>query len=371
MSSSGDLANKIKTAKKVTVFAPNDAAFIQSARDLGFNDTDAVTSREADVVAFFRKGFEDGTLEKTLQYHVVEEDLPSAAVLQRTSIATLAGEDISRSGSRPIVLSDKAVNLTDPKLRVESLDQLASNGRVHQIDRVLFPAAVTKQTVAKTAAEKPATEDEDDNAATVSSRDPVTSPSPGGADDDNGSPCFPASAVVHLTDGTDLPMHALRAGDEVRFTTSEAVPHGEAHSRVYFFSHRLHEGVHEFVRVETEGRHAIVLSANHYMYANGEMVAADQVRVGDQVDTVEGISRVVEVSVVRERGLVAPHTLHGDIVVGGIRASTYTRSVHPTLAHFLLGPVRAVVRLGLAVEPLGELFYRGADGIGKYVPKGF
>jgi hypothetical protein len=57
-------------------------------------------------------------------------------------------------------------------------------------------------------------------------------------------------------------------------------------------------------------------------------------------------------------------------VVNGVRASSYTRSVHPRVAHVLLAPVRAVVRAGLATEPLGGLFYDGADRLAALMPKG-
>jgi hypothetical protein len=45
---------------------------------------------------------------------------------------------------------------------------------------------------------------------------------------------------------------------------------------------------------------------------------------------------VVAVSQERNTGLFNPHTLQGDIVVNGIKASFYTAVVAPTLAHSLL-----------------------------------
>ncbi len=45
---------------------------------------------------------------------------------------------------------------------------------------------------------------------------------------------------------------------------------------------------------------------------------------------------VVAVSQERGNGLFNPHTLQGDIVVNGIKASSYTAVVAPTPAHSLL-----------------------------------
>jgi hypothetical protein len=50
------------------------------------------------------------------------------------------------------------------------------------------------------------------------------------------------------------------------------------------------------------------------------------------------------VELVRGVGLYNPQTLHGDIVVDGVRASTYTEAVDPVFAHAVLAPVRAVYR---------------------------
>lgn len=366
VSSSGDLADKIKSAEKVTVFAPNDAAFIQTARDLGFSGPASGESLETAALQYIKDGFTPADLQKTVEYHVVEDDLSSAQVLRTTSISTLAGEDISRTAAKPTVLEDKAGKLTDPKLRENGLDQRADNGRVHQIDRVLFPVAASKEGVSKAVAATRAAAGEDSEAS-----DTKSDPSPSApADSDEGSPCFPASALVHLANGSDVPMHALTPGDAVRFTTSPAVAHPDAHSPVYFFSHRQHSGAHTYVRIETDAGHALTLSAGHYLYANSRLTAADRVRPGDALDTLDGAARVVAARATRARGRVAPHTLHGDIVVDRVRASTYTRAVRPALAHALLAPVRAAVRAGLAVEPLGRLFYNGADGIARYAPKG-
>ncbi len=176
--------------------------------------------------------------------------------------------------------------------------------------------------------------------------------------------CFPASAIVHTADGQDITMADLAAGHSIKVSETSRF------SRVFLFSHKQHQGLQNFIRVTAVTGHSITLSATHYMYANGKLVAARAVKVGDTIRTVKGPAKVKAVEEVKDFGLVAPHTMHGDIVVNGVVASTYTTTVHPRLAHFLLAPVRAVVHMGLSKEPLGSALYNGAPRFAKMVPSG-
>lgn len=146
--------------------------------------------------------------------------------------------------------------------------------------------------------------------------------------------CFPASAVVSLHGGNPRSMEDLAVG--------ESVSVGDAESRVFMFTHADRDGQHPFVRLSTASGHALSLSAGHYLYANGALVRADSVQVGDALRLAAGgESAVVEVGATLERGLYNPQTLHGDIAVNGIVSSTYTAAVEPALAHALLAPARA------------------------------
>jgi Hint module len=162
-----------------------------------------------------------------------------------------------------------------------------------------------------------------------------------------------------VPDGSDIAMNMLVAGVAVKVA---AGPDVKA-SKVYFFSHRTNAGMHDFIRISSSSGHAITLSANHYVYANDKLTAASAVKTGDVLRTLDGPATVSVVESVRELGLFAPHTLHGDIVVNRVIASTYTRAVHPRIAHALLAPVRAAVHLGLSTEPLGAMMYEGGGGL--------
>ncbi len=52
------------------------------------------------------------------------------------------------------------------------------------------------------------------------------------------------------------------------------------------------------------------------------------------------------VSQARDSGLFNPHTMQGDIVVNGIKTSSFTTLVAPALAQSLMWPVRMLYSLG-------------------------
>lgn len=172
--------------------------------------------------------------------------------------------------------------------------------------------------------------------------------------------CFPASAVVHLEDGDMRAIHKLTAGDHVKASESLS-------SMIYFFSHRRGAVLTDFVRIESDWNHTITMSEGHYLYANGRLKAAGDVQIGDFLRTLDGRCRVRDVKRVQDVGLYAPHTMHGDIVVNRVVASSYTRAMHPYLAHALLWPARVLVRIGISEEPLGSLLYHGAPPVFRWL----
>ncbi|PXF40238.1 Protein hedgehog [Gracilariopsis chorda] len=161
-------------------------------------------------------------------------------------------------------------------------------------------------------------------------------------DDDDGPACFPASSHVQLEDGRNIALTELK--------TSHRVHVGHGHfSDVFFFSHRSHDAkvLHNFVQIRTVRDDVLTVSAGHYLYVNGRMVAANRVKANDTLTRADGSDVLVDhVGRVKRAGLFAPHTLHGDIVVDGVLVSTYTTAVHPGVAHYvLLAPLRAAYAL--------------------------
>lgn len=121
----------------LTLFAPNDLAFVRLARDLGYDGNDEEGSFNAIVAALTRIGNGDPipVLRTVLLYHVAPRDLSPFQVLFAREIVTLQGGVI-----RPFffVLRDNDPDFRDPFL-TWPINVRACNGRLHSIDRVLLP----------------------------------------------------------------------------------------------------------------------------------------------------------------------------------------------------------------------------------------
>lgn len=173
--------------------------------------------------------------------------------------------------------------------------------------------------------------------------------------------CFPADAEVELDDGSRKRMEEVQLGDRVKVAPGKF-------SDVFMFTHKLADVMAKFVDIATESGAALSLTKGHYMYLNGVYAAAGTAKVGDKVQLADGsVDRVSSVEHSTRRGLFNPQTVHGDIMVNGIRSSTYTEAVEPRFAHAVLSPLRALYEgLGLSTSILDA----GADVLAKMVPSG-
>jgi uncharacterized surface protein with fasciclin (FAS1) repeats len=103
-------------SKKLTVFAPTDAAFAK------------VPKKTLNALAKDRKA-----LRSVLLYHVVAGKVPAAKVVKISSAKTLQGSTVKITVKGGKVFVNKA--------RVISPDVKASNGIIHVINQVLLPPA--------------------------------------------------------------------------------------------------------------------------------------------------------------------------------------------------------------------------------------
>jgi hypothetical protein len=152
------------------------------------------------------------------------------------------------------------------------------------------------------------------------------------------SGCFPATATVELSNGKTKFMDQVVIGDKVRVGPSEF-------SEVYLFTSEMAETTSKFAKIVADGAE-ILMTSNHYLYVNGELATAGYVKTGDVIEVNGTKASVTEVSAAWAPGLYNPHTLHGDIIVNGVKTSTYTDAVHPKLAHALLSPLRTMYSAG-------------------------
>jgi serralysin len=128
-------------AAQLTLFAPDDAAFVRTAQSLGFTGWDEEGAWNFLVGALTQLGNGDPipVLTTVLLYHVAPERLGVFRVLFSRQIDTLANASF---GVRFIQLVDNAPKLPNPYLNVFALDQRASNGVIHGITRVLIPVDI-------------------------------------------------------------------------------------------------------------------------------------------------------------------------------------------------------------------------------------
>lgn len=122
------------SSAELTVFAPNDAAFIILARDLGYQGIS-----EEGAWNFIQANASD-LLSDVLLYHVVGQELTAfdflIASFRRQSLTTLQGATLRPNFSSII---DNDPDSRNPNLFVP-LNVLTGNGYVHTISRVLRPS---------------------------------------------------------------------------------------------------------------------------------------------------------------------------------------------------------------------------------------
>jgi len=131
------------------------------------------------------------------------------------------------------------------------------------------------------------------------------------------------------------------------WATGSLVERGR-YTAVYMFTHEDADIIAPFMEIRTRSGRMLTASAGLLVYLNGRAVAAAAARVGDVVRLGDGrVDAVVNVRMVRGKGLYNPQTLRGDIVVDGVLVSTWTTAVSPVSAVAMLVPFR----LCYAVRP--------------------
>jgi Hint module len=175
------------------------------------------------------------------------------------------------------------------------------------------------------------------------------------------SSCFPDHSVIQLKDGRTKRMDEIEIGDSVLVGP-------RLYSDVFMFTHRQARVLSDFVVLETSSGHRLYISPGHYLYANDNLVASILVRPKDEVILGDGQrTSVITVSRTISTGLYNPQTIHGNIVVDGVLASTYTTAMSPKVAHASLAPLRIIYRiLGAATSG----FAHGAGFVDGMLPRG-
>jgi hypothetical protein len=177
--------------------------------------------------------------------------------------------------------------------------------------------------------------------------------------------CFPESSTANVAGKGWVQMSMLQAGDQVECFNSQL--RTTCWSPIVSFLHREPEKVVNYVVVQyyhpSFGYGTVTASHDHMLYLveQGEMVAAASLTAGQHlVVSKDGQVITVEVKQLTEivaKGVYAPLTAAGTIIVDGVVASCYTAVGHSQQSiHKAFKPLRMVgdVNPSLAAHKGGE-----------------
>eukprot|EP00171_Calliarthron_tuberculosum_P009370 IDg9370t1 len=150
--------------------------------------------------------------------------------------------------------------------------------------------------------------------------------------------CFPSDSTVQIEGGKTKRMDELIVGDRVLVGP-------ETYSQVFMFTHSSLHIEAEFVEIRVRSGATVQLTPGHYLYVNAWLIAARDVQIGDTLVLGDGTSSaVVSAKYIMKRGIFNPQTIHGNIVVNGVTASTFTEAIEYGAAQSLLAPFRCLFR---------------------------
>ena len=158
--------------------------------------------------------------------------------------------------------------------------------------------------------------------------------------------CFPESATVVVKNGFRKTMDSLRSGEYI-----QVIDNGEiCFEPVITFIHRQPEVLQEFLSITTATNKNLKITEDHLLFVKrkGRAIAipARDTETGDTLyvrgnnilttDTVQAIISVYE------KGVYAPVTLSGTILVNDVHASCYFDVLSHEWSHRAMGAARAI-----------------------------
>lgn len=158
--------------------------------------------------------------------------------------------------------------------------------------------------------------------------------------------CFPASASIADSHGCPEAIDSLKIGDVVQVIVDNKV----TVSTVYAFIHRQPEVLQQFLKITTVKGKAITITADHLLFVEKMRqligIPARDVKIGDRLHVREfGIvtnDAVQDISVVYDKGVYAPVTLSGTILVNDIHTSCYFDVLSHEWSHRAMAILRAL-----------------------------
>jgi hypothetical protein len=163
--------------------------------------------------------------------------------------------------------------------------------------------------------------------------------------------CFSASNSVNVQGKGIISIKSLQVGDMVQ----TSFQNGPWFSPVLSFMHFDHDTEVEYLQIHTNmAKMPLEITPDHFLFVdNLQTVRAGDVKVGDLLS--DGMM-VTSIQSIKRRGLYAPATENGEIMVSGVPASCYidlldgmAPSIQATVLHAALAPLRFMCGLDFAI----------------------
>jgi hypothetical protein len=172
--------------------------------------------------------------------------------------------------------------------------------------------------------------------------------------------CFSSTNTVSILGKGTVSISVLQIGDYVRVGQDQ-------YSQVYSFSHIDHEAETDFLQIRTNGSNVpLELTPDHLVSVAGTYVRGSDVRVGDML----GDHMVVRVDLVHRRGVYAPVTFAGTLIVSGVLVSSYVATfdlLSPFMQHWVSHNILSLHRMVWSIH--ADLCVREtySDGISNFI----
>ena len=163
----------------------------------------------------------------------------------------------------------------------------------------------------------------------------------------SGGGCFPGSATFVDKYGDRKAMHSMQIGQQVQVIVDEEI----RLESVIAFIHRDPEAQQEFLSITTMANKNLKITGDHLLFVEKEgqasPIPAIDVSIGDTV-YVRGDQGAMETDAVQsinpvfEKGVYAPVTLSGTIMVNDVHTSCYFDVLSHEWSHRAMGVARAV-----------------------------
>lgn len=151
--------------------------------------------------------------------------------------------------------------------------------------------------------------------------------------------CFSMFNTVSVRGKGDVQMDSVRIGDYVQTV--------DRYSRVISFAHLDPTAEVQFLQIKGAGDKVLEVSREHIVHTtNDGWKRASDLKVGDSLNS---LTTIEEIRTVRRKGIISPTTEIGELIVSGVRASSFSvlldASISPWLQHAATQIYHAPLRL--------------------------